>query len=55
MASVLKPEIKINPIFRESLATGGSIFSEAHQYFKISIPPDVEAIKQRLKTKLCLN
>lgn len=55
MASVLKPEIKTNPIFKESLATGGRIFSDAHQYFKISIPPEVEAIKQRLKTKLCLN
>lgn len=53
-ASVLKPEIVVNPIFSESLATGGRIFSEAHPYFTHAIPAEVEAIKQRLKTKLWL-
>lgn len=54
MDSILKPQIKVNPIFVESLATGGRIFSDAHPYFQYQIPPEVEAIKKRLKTKLCL-
>lgn len=53
-ASVLKPEIKVNPIFAESLATGGRIFSDAHPYFRHTIPAEVEVIKQRLKAKLWL-
>lgn len=55
IASALKPKIKTNPIFRESLATGGRIFSDTHPYFQNPIPPEVEDIKQRLKTRLWLN
>lgn len=54
MDSILKPEIKVNPIFKESLATGGRIFSEAHPYFKLALPPEIESIKHRFKAKLCL-
>lgn len=51
--SLLKPDFKgkINPIFSESLATGGRIFSLAHPYFKTDISPEVEALKQRIKQK----
>lgn len=52
--SLLKPQLKVNPVFRESLATGGRIFSEAHPYFQKPVPEAVEKIKQRLKEKLCL-
>ena len=52
--ATIKPQIKINPVFRESLATGGRIFSEAHPYFQKPLPETVEKIKQRLKEKLCL-
>lgn len=54
MDSILKPQIKVNPIFAESLATGGRIFTDAHPYFRHKLPPEVEAIKQRIKTKLWL-
>lgn len=53
-ASVLSPEIKVNPIFKESLATGGRIFSDAHPYFRYTLTPEIEAIKQRLKIRLWL-
>lgn len=51
--SILKPDFKgkINPVFSESLATGGRIFSKAHPYFAISVPAEVEAIKLRIKRK----
>lgn len=52
--SLLKPQFKANPVFRESLATGGQIFSQAHPYFHKPVPETVEKIKQRLKEKLCL-
>lgn len=54
MDSILKPHIKVNPIFAESLATGGRIFSNAHPYFKLALPLEIESIKHRLKAKLCL-
>lgn len=44
----------VHPIFRESLATGGRIFSEAHPYFKTPLRPEIEAIKGRIKTKFHL-
>lgn len=51
--SILKPDFKgkVNPVFSESLATGGRIFSKAHVYFAISVPVEVEAIKLRIKRK----
>ncbi len=42
-ASILKPEIVVDPIFSESLATCGRIFSNAHPYFKHHLPKEVEA------------
>lgn len=52
--SILKPDFKgkLNPVFSESLATGGRIFSLAHPYFVNPLPVEVEAIKQRIKQKL---
>lgn len=53
LGSLLKPDFKgkTNPIFSESLATGGRIFSPAHPYFSVAISPEIEAIKQRIKQK----
>lgn len=53
LGSILKPNIKgnVNPIFAESLATGGRIFSAAHPYFAHPLPVEVEAIKLRIKRK----
>lgn len=42
---------KVNPVFAESLAKGGRIFSPAHPYFSLVLPVEVERIKQRLKAK----
>lgn len=54
--SLLKPDFKekVNPVFCESLATGGRIFSLAHPYFSATISPEVEVIKQRIKQKFYL-
>lgn len=53
VGSILKPDlkVKVNPIFAESLATGGRIFSLSHPYFQHQLPPEVEAIKLRIKRK----
>ena len=53
LGSILKPDFKgkVNPIFAESLATGGRIFSPAHPYFQYPLPTEVEAIKLRIKRK----
>lgn len=50
--SILRPELKVNPIFSESLATGGRIFSDSHAYFKLTLPQEVLDIAKRLKQKL---
>lgn len=42
---------KVNPIFAESLAKGGRIFSPAHPYFSLVLPVEVERIKRRIKAK----
>ena len=43
----------VNPVFTESLATGGKIFSDAHPYFKI--PTDkisqLQEIAEKIKSK----
>lgn len=44
-----KPEV--NPVFAESLAAGGHIFSEAHPYFHGRIPQNVREIGERIKQK----
>lgn len=44
----------VHPIFCESLATGGRIFTDAHPYFKTALHSEIEAIKHRIKTKFHL-
>ncbi len=44
----------VHPVFRESLATAGRIFSGAHPYFKTALRPEIETIKRRIKTKFHL-
>lgn len=44
----------VHPVFCESLATGGRIFSGAHPYFKTALRPEMEAIKRRIKIKFHL-
>lgn len=47
-------DMEINPVFSESLATGGRIFSEAHGYFteKFRNEPHLQDIIIRIKHKL---
>lgn len=40
-----------NPIFRESLATAGKIFSEVHPYFRTERLKPIQAIADRIKQK----
>lgn len=42
---------RADPVFRESLATGGRIFSPAHRYFSKELPDYMTDMVQRLKTK----
>lgn len=42
---------RVNPVFRESLATGGRIFSPAHRYFQKTLPDYMADMVQRLKSK----
>lgn len=42
---------KVDPVFRESLATGGRIFSPAHAYFSRPLPEDVQQIVKRIKER----
>lgn len=53
LGSILRPNFKssVNPVFSESLATGGRIFSLAHPYFQHQLPVEIEAIKLRIKRK----
>lgn len=41
----------VDPVFRESLATGGRIFSPAHAYFAGPLPDYVRQIVKRIKEK----
>nr|DAE30192.1 MAG TPA: minor capsid component [virus sp. ct5rm7] len=41
----------IDPVFRESLATGGRIFSPAHAYFSKPLPEYVQQIVKRIKER----
>lgn len=45
---------RVHPVFRESLATGGKVFSAAHLYFDKPLPPEAAAIAERLKQKFFL-
>ena len=40
-----------DPVFRESLATGGRIFSDAHRYFSLPLPEHVKETVARLKSR----
>lgn len=44
----------VNPIFSESLATGGRIFTDHHPYFRMSLPHEVMEIKHSIKQKFNL-
>jgi hypothetical protein len=41
----------VDPVFRESLAMGGRIFTDAHRYFDKPRPEFVQKIVKRLKSK----
>lgn len=42
--------LRVNPVFRESLAVGGRIFSQAHRYFSRPLPADIQAMVRTLKS-----
>lgn len=42
---------RIDPVFRESLATGGKIFSSAHAYFSRPLPEYAQQIVKRIKER----
>lgn len=44
----------VNPVFRESLAVGGRIFSQAHPYFICPLPKEIQAVARTLKSKFKL-
>lgn len=45
----------VNPIFLESLAVGGRVFTEAHPYFRYKIPDGIQKIGNRIKLKFGLS
>lgn len=45
---------RVNPIFSESLATGGRIFSDAHPYLQRHVPRNIREIGERIKMKFGL-
>lgn len=49
-----KEQMKTNPVFKESLAVKGKIFSREHPYFKHTLPLQVQDIVKRIKEKLYL-
>ena len=49
--SIDKCRSMVDPVFRESLATGGRIFTDAHRYFDVPLPDFVQKIVKRLKSK----
>lgn len=49
--SPLPKDVSVDPVFRESLATGGRIFSDAHPYFKTRIPNEAKMIAEKIKSK----
>lgn len=49
--SIDKCRSMVDPVFRESLATGGRIFTDAHSYFDTPLPEFVQKIVKRLKSK----
>lgn len=51
LLSIDKCRSMVDPVFRESLATGGRIFTDAHRYFDTQLPEFVKKIVKRLKSK----
>ena len=49
--SIDKCRSMVDPVFRESLATGGRIFTDAHRYFDVPLPEFAQKIVKRLKSK----
>ena len=49
--SIDKCRSMVDPVFRESLATGGRIFTDAHRYFDTTLPNYAKDIAKRLKSK----
>ena len=49
--SIDKCRSMVDPVFRESLATGGRIFTDAHRYFDTPLPNYAKDIAKRLKSK----
>lgn len=45
------PTLKVNPVFKESLAKGGRIFSDAHRYFATPLPEHIQTCVKRLRRK----
>lgn len=44
----------VNPVFAQSLAKGGKIFTLAHPYFRKQLPEEARKIAERIKRKLYL-
>ena len=49
--SIDKCRSMVDPVFRESLATGGRIFTDAHRYFDVPLPEFAQKIVKRIKSK----
>ena len=49
--SIDKCRSMVDPVFRESLATGGRIFTDAHRYFNTPLTKYAKDIAKRLKSK----
>lgn len=49
--SIDKCRSMVDPVFRESLAMGGRIFTDAHRYFETPLPKYAREIVKRLKSK----
>lgn len=43
--------LRVDPVFQESLATGGRIFSAAHRYFSRPLPADIQTMARALKSR----
>lgn len=53
MGSIKKdePSAPVHPVFRESLCTGGRIFSNEHPYFSRNLPPQIQKVVKDIKQK----
>lgn len=49
------PTLHTDPVFRESLAVGGKIFSSAHRYFREELPSGLKEVARGLKEKFGLD